>query len=209
VHQADGVVRVVPEPVRVGQDGRRRAVLARLDPGEVQPVEVGGDPVEPFGVGVEADGPAALDQGGRAVPFRVAVDEHRDGADLRQRREVDEVLDGVGREDGDPVARAHPAFQVPDRPALHEVVEVAEAEPGPRFPAGVRDRRQGVDERLVRARVELEHGGQQVPAPDGRVLEHLGPQPGAQDGLVSELHGITFWCGPTTATGTGSDPHRA
>ena len=200
VHEADGVVRVVPEPVGFRQHGRRRAVLVGVHPLEVQPVEVRGDPVEPFGVGVEADGPAALDQRDGAVPLGVAVDQHGDRADLRERREVQEVLDGVRREDGDPVVRPHAPLEVPDRPALHEVVEVAQAEPVPRLAVGVGDRRERVDEGLVREGVELQHRGQQVPPADARVGEHPGAQLGAQDGLVRELHGITFCCGTTVLT---------
>ena len=189
VHHPHRVVGAMPKPCLVAQRRRSRTrhLLDGLDPPQRQLVQIGRNPVPPLQVGVQADRAGPLAQRDRALPRRLPVDEHGDGAELSDGRVVHEICDGVGQEDRDPVLRPHALRPVPHRPALDQVVEVAEAELGPRLAVGVGHRSQRLDERLVRIRVDGQHRGKQVATADAGVRGHLGPQLRGKDCLVCEL----------------------
>src|SRR5438874_2197589 len=111
---------------------------------------------EPAAVDVEADRRGPADELERHLLRHLAVDQHRDRADLCQRMRMDRVGEAVLDEDRDAVARLDALLEVPRRPALREPVEVEQAELGALATVRVDHRPARRDERSVGPRVHLQ-----------------------------------------------------
>ncbi len=167
VHDRHRVLRCVPEAPGIGQRGRGRCgqVLGELDPTQaVQRSDPLADGREAGPVGVDPHRCRALAQAEGQRRRRLAVDEHRDGAQLGKGVEVDRVGERVSDVERHAITRADALVVVPDRPALGERVDLGERELRLLLPCGVDHRAVRADERDVRVGVHG-HGRRQQVAP--------------------------------------------